>query len=41
MTNLDNVLTSRDISLPTKVCLVQAVVFPVVKYRWELDRKED
>ena len=33
MTNLDNVLKSRDITLPTKVCLVKAVVFPVVKYR--------
>ena len=41
MTNLDNVLKSRDISLPTKVCLVKAVVFSVVKYRWELDCKED
>ena len=30
MTNLDNVLKSRDITLPTKVCLVKAMVFPVV-----------
>ena len=30
MTNLDNVLKSRDISLPTNVCLVKAMVFPVV-----------
>ena len=30
MTNLDNVFKSRDITLPTKVCLVQAMVFPVV-----------
>ena len=30
MTNLDNILESRDISLPTKVCIVKAVVFPVV-----------
>ena len=30
MTNLDNVLKSRDITLPTKVCIVKAVVFPVV-----------
>ena len=30
MTNLDNMLKSRDITLPTKVCLVQAMVFPVV-----------
>ena len=32
MTNLDNILKSRDISLPTKVCLVKAMVFPVVMY---------
>ena len=38
MTNLDNVLKSRDITLPTKVHLVKAVVFPVVM--WELDHKE-
>ena len=30
MTNLDNMLKSRDIILPTKVCLVKAVVFPLV-----------
>ena len=30
--NLDSVLKSRDISLPTKVCIVKAVVFPVVMY---------
>ena len=30
MTNLDNILKSRDIALPTKVCLVKAMVFPVV-----------
>ena len=35
MTNLDSILRSRDIILPTKVCLVKAVVFPVVKYRCE------
>ena len=35
MTNLDSVLKSRDITLPTKVCLVKAVVFPVVMYRCE------
>ena len=35
MTNLDNILKSRDITLPTKVCLVKAVVFPVVMYRFE------
>ena len=32
MTNLDSILKSRDISLPTKVCLVKAMVFPVVMY---------
>ena len=32
MTNLDSVLKSRDITLPTKVCLVKAMVFPVVMY---------
>ena len=31
MTNLDSVLKSRDITLPTKVCLVKAMVFPVVR----------
>ena len=35
MTNLDNILKSRDITLPTKVHLVKAVVFPVVMYRCE------
>ena len=33
MTNLDSILKSRDITLPTKVCLVKAMVFPVVMYR--------
>ena len=32
MTNLDSILQSRDITLPTKVCLVKAMVFPVVMY---------
>ena len=32
MTNLDGILNSRDITLPTKVCLVKAMVFPVVMY---------
>ena len=36
MTNLDNVLKSRDITLPTKVHLVRAMVFPVVMYRCEI-----
>ena len=35
MTNLDNILKSRDISLPTKVCLVKAMIFPVVMYGHE------
>ena len=35
MTNLDSVLESRDITLPTKVCLVKAMVFPVVMYGCE------
>ena len=35
MTNLDSMLKSRDITLPTKVCLVKAMVFPVVMYRCE------
>ena len=32
MTNLDSILKSKDITLPTKVCLVKAMVFPVVMY---------
>ena len=35
MTNLDSIFKSRDIPLPTKVCLVKAVVFPVVMYGCE------
>ena len=35
MTNLDSILRSRDITFPTKVCLVKAVVFPVIMYRCE------
>ena len=35
MTNLDSILKSRDITLPTKVCLVKAKVFPVVMYGCE------
>ena len=34
-TNLDGVLKSRDTTLPTKVCLVKAIVFPVVMYGYE------
>ena len=41
MTNLDSVLKSRDITLPTKVRLVKAMVFPVVTlWMWDLDYKE-
>ena len=35
MTNLDSILKSRDITLPTKVHLVKAIVFPVVMYGYE------
>ena len=35
ITNLDSILKSRDITLPTKACLVKAMVFPVVIYRCE------
>ena len=35
MTNLDSLLKSRDITLPTKVCLVKAMDFPVVMYGYE------
>ena len=43
MTNLDSILKSRDITLSTKVCLVKAMVFPVVMYRcesWTLKKAE-
>ena len=43
MTNLDNILKSRDITLPTKVHLVKATVFPVVMYgceSWTIKRDE-
>ena len=39
-TNLGSILKSRDITLPTKVCLVKAMIFPVVMYGCELDHKE-
>ena len=35
MTNLDSILKSKDITLPTKVCVVKAMVFPAVMYRCE------
>ena len=43
MTNLDGILKSRDITLPTKVCLVKAMVFPVVMYgceSWTIKKAE-
>ena len=43
MTNLDNILKSRDITLPTKVHLVKAMVFPVVMYgceSWTIKKAE-
>ena len=41
MTNLESIFKSRDITLPTKVHIVKAVVSPVVMYGCELDHKED
>ena len=44
MTNLDSILKSRDITLPTKVRLVKAMVFPVVMYgceSWTVKKAED
>ena len=43
MTNLDNRLKSKDVTLPTKVCLVKAMVFPVVMYgceNWTIKKAE-
>ena len=43
ITNLGNILKSRDITLPMKVCLVKAIVFPVVMYgceRWTIKKAE-
>ena len=40
MTNLDSILKSKDISLPTKVSLIKAMVFPSHVWMWELDHKE-
>ena len=39
-TNLDSILKIRDITLPTKVCIVKTMVFPVVMYGCGLDHKE-
>ena len=43
MTNLDSLLKSRDITLPTKICLVKAMVFPVIMYgceSWTIKKAE-
>ena len=40
MTNLDSILKSRDVTLPTKVHIVKAIIFPIVMYGCELDYKE-
>ena len=40
MTNLENILKIRDISLPTKICIVKAIVFPVHVWLWELGYKK-
>ena len=37
MTKLDSILKNRDIGLPTEVCMVRAMVFPVVMYGWEAE----
>ena len=44
MTNLDSILKSRDITFPTKVCLVKAIIFPIVVYgceSWTIKQAED
>ena len=44
MTNLDSILKSRDTALPTKICLVKAMVFPVVMYgceNWTIKEKAE
>ena len=43
MTNLDSILKSKDITLPTKVCIVKAMVFPIVMYEcdsWTIKKAE-
>ena len=43
MTNLDSMIKSRDITLPTKVCLIKAIVFPIVMYgceSWTIKKAE-
>ena len=44
MTNLHSILKSRDITLPTKICMVKAMVFPVVMYgceSWTIKKADD
>ena len=44
MNNLDSILKNRDITLPTKVCLVKAMVFPIVMYgceSWTIKKTEE
>ena len=44
MTNLDSILKGRDITLPTKVCLVKGMIFPVVMYgceSWSMKKAEN
>ena len=44
MTNLDNILKSKDITLPTKVCIVKAMVFPIVMHQcesWTIKKAEN
>ena len=43
MTNLNSILKSRDVTLPTKVCLVKAIIFPIVMYgcqSWTIEKAE-
>ena len=43
MINLDSIVKSRDITLPTKICLVKVIIFPVVMYgceRWSIKKAE-
>ena len=43
MTNLDSILKSRDVTLPTKICLAKTIVFPVVMYgceSWTIKKAE-
>ena len=40
MTNLDSTLKSKDITFPTKLWIIKAMVFPIVMYGWDVDHKE-